>query len=210
MFKKIIRKIAYNIYFIGYYEKKRKDQETVFPAEKDIYSDVASIGKNAKMEEGILHNRFLNKDLISIGNYSQIRGELEVSREYAQIKIGDYSYVGPGTKIYCSKSIFIGNRVLISHNVNIYDNNSHPLNAKDRHDDFKFIFENGYQNDIDIKAKEIIIEDDVWIGFNCIILKGVKIGANAIIGAGTIITENIPAGAVVVGNPARIIKYNNA
>ena len=56
-------------------------------------------------------------------------------------------------------------------------------------------------------AKNIIIEDDVWIGFNCIILKGVRIGKGAIIGAGTIITKDVPSHAVIVGNPAKIIKY---
>ena len=50
------------------------------------------------------------------------------------------------------------------------------------------------------------IEDDVWIGANSTILKGVKIGKGSVIGAGTIVTRNVPPNVVVVGNPARIIK----
>lgn len=53
----------------------------------------------------------------------------------------------------------------------------------------------------------IIIEDDVWIGCNSVILPGVKIGTGAIIGAGSVVTKNIPANAIVCGNPAKILKY---
>ena len=59
----------------------------------------------------------------------------------------------------------------------------------------------------DLREEEIIIEDDAWIGFNAIITKGVRIGKGAIVGAGTIITEDVPDFAIVVGNPAKIIKY---
>jgi acetyltransferase-like isoleucine patch superfamily enzyme len=55
--------------------------------------------------------------------------------------------------------------------------------------------------------KPVIIEENVWIGFEAIILPGVKIGRGAVIGCKTIISENVPAYAVVVGNPSRIIKY---
>lgn len=55
-------------------------------------------------------------------------------------------------------------------------------------------------------AKEIFIEDGVWIGTHCLILGGVKIGANSIIGAGTIITKDIPENSIIVGSPNRVIK----
>lgn len=55
--------------------------------------------------------------------------------------------------------------------------------------------------------KEIIIEDDVWIGANVIILPGVTIGAGSILGAGSVIRDNIPPKAVVIGNPSKIISY---
>ena len=54
--------------------------------------------------------------------------------------------------------------------------------------------------------KEIIIEDDVLIGTNCIVLKGVRIGARSIIGAGSIVTKDIPSDCIAAGNPAIIIK----
>lgn len=156
-----------------------------------------------------IHNPFNDKTKIKIGKESKVFSSLELFNNNGKIEIGEYSYLGPDTRVSCSKSVTIGNRVLISHNVNIYDNNSHPLNSKERHEDFLFIFKNGYQQDIDLKAKPIIIEDDVWIGFNCIILKGVTIGRGAIIGAGTLITKNVPPFAIVIGNPAKIIRYTN-
>ena len=55
--------------------------------------------------------------------------------------------------------------------------------------------------------KEIIIGDDVLIGTNCIVLKGVRIGARSIIGAGSIVTKDIPSDCIAAGNPAKVIKY---
>ena len=57
------------------------------------------------------------------------------------------------------------------------------------------------------EEKPIIIEDDVWIGANSIILGGVKIGNGAIIGAGAVVTKDVPPRAIVAGNPAKLIKY---
>ena len=59
---------------------------------------------------------------------------------------------------------------------------------------------------LEIDNKEIIIEDDVWIGFNSIILKGVKIGRGAIIGAGSIVTKDVEPWTLNVGNPIKAIK----
>ena len=53
---------------------------------------------------------------------------------------------------------------------------------------------------------DIVIGDHVWIGFRCVVLKGARIGAGAVIGAGSIVHGDIPAGAVAAGNPARVIR----
>ena len=55
-------------------------------------------------------------------------------------------------------------------------------------------------------ASPVILEDDVLIGANAVVIEGVHIGKGAVVGAGSIVTQDVPAGAVVVGNPARIIK----
>jgi len=55
-------------------------------------------------------------------------------------------------------------------------------------------------------AKPIVIEDNVWIGYGAILLPGVKIGRNAVVGAGAVVSRNVPANTIVAGNPARVIR----
>ena len=59
----------------------------------------------------------------------------------------------------------------------------------------------------DTKSKAIIINDDVLIGSSCIILKGVHIGAHSIIGAGSVVTKDIPENCIAAGNPCKVVKY---
>lgn len=143
---------------------------------------------------------------IRIGDYSHIRGELLVFGHGGNIEIGDYCYIGSNSYVWSAKNIMIGDRVLISHNCNIFDNDTHPLEPKARHRQFVEIITTGQPKEIDLNEQEIIIEDDVLISANSIILKGVHIGRGAIIGAGSVVTKNVPAFAVVAGNPAQIIR----
>jgi acetyltransferase-like isoleucine patch superfamily enzyme len=141
------------------------------------------------------------QEAIRIGNNCVINGELLTFAHSGAVQIGDWCYIGEGSRVWSSKQIIIGNRVLIAHNVNIHDTNSHPINMERRHLHFKAIKNTGHPRNIeDIKAKDIVIEDDVWIGFNSIILKGVTIGKGSIIGAGSVVTKDIPAGSIYAGN----------
>lgn len=154
-----------------------------------------------------IFNNQNDKNKIRLGNNTWLRGQIMILKHGGEVIIGEDCFIGENTKIWSSVKIQIGNRVLISHNVNIHDNISHPLDSKERHKDFLHVRFIGLQNEMDISEKEIIIGDDVWIGFNCTILKGVTIGDGAIIGANTLITKDVPAYAVVVGNPPQIIKH---
>ncbi|MDJ1473721.1 CatB-related O-acetyltransferase [Cytophagaceae bacterium DM2B3-1] len=148
---------------------------------------------------------------ITIGSHTHIEGELLIRDQGGNIFIGDYCYVGKDSRIWSSANINIGNKVLISHNVNIHDNNSHPLDADLRHIDFLQGVEatKNKKQKFDIRSAPINIKDNAWIGFNSIILKGVTIGEGAIIGAGSVVTKDVPDFAVVAGNPAQIIRYMN-
>ena len=98
----------------------------------------------------------------------------------------------------------IGNRVFISHGVQVFDNNSHSLSATERHERFRELMTLGaHQIRETVTCRPVVIEDDVWIGFNSAILKGVTIGRGAVIGACTVVTHDVPEYAIVVGNPAR-------
>ncbi len=143
---------------------------------------------------------------IAIGAHSKILGHLAVLRHGGRIRIGESCFVGEYSRIWSAASITIGDRVLISHNVNIHDHNSHSLSATARHVHFKQIFSTGHPEILDdVSAAAIVIEDDAWIGFNVTILKGVTIGRGAVIGAASMITKDVAAYTIVAGSPARVI-----
>jgi acetyltransferase-like isoleucine patch superfamily enzyme len=151
-------------------------------------------------------NNLTDFSAITIGAYTHIKGELLTFGHGGQIAIGEYCYVGEQSHIWSAKNISIGNRVLIAHNVNIFDNSTHPLGASERHQQFKSIITNGHPQNLDLSEEPIKIEDDVWVGCMSIILKGVTIGQGAVIGAGSVVTKDVPPHTVVAGNPARIIR----
>lgn len=112
---------------------------------------------------------------------------------------------GPGTRI--SSRIYgieIGSFSSIASNVVIQED-YHRQNKVSTYFMNKNIFNGDISEDIYSKGK-VIIEEDVWIGSNSVILSGVRIGRGSIIGAGSIVTKNIPRYSIVVGNPAKIIK----
>ncbi len=111
----------------------------------------------------------------------------------AVIKIG--KDVGmTGTTIVAAEYIEIGDRVLIGSNATIVDTDFHPLDPETRRRDI-----------LAGKHAPVIIENDVFIGMNSLILKGVKIGAEAVVGAGSVVTTEIPPRMIAAGNPARIV-----
>lgn len=121
--------------------------------------------------------------------------KLIADREGAQISIGRNTRIH-GSCIHAYKRISIGKNCLIAANCQIFDGNGHDLSFPD------------VANRINTKgdAKEIIIEDNVWIGANSIILPGVRIGYGSVIAAGSVVVKEIPQMCLAGGNPARIIK----
>ena len=147
-----------------------------------------------------------SSDAISIGANTHVRGELLLFGHGGRIKIGNDCYVGEHTRIWSGCEIVIGDRVLIAHHVTIMDNLTHPLDAEERHRHFKAIVNSGHPTDIDLNDSPVRIEDDAWIGCNCVINRGTTIGRAAIVAAGSVVTKSVPKFAVVAGNPAQTIK----
>ena len=106
----------------------------------------------------------------------------------AEIVLGDHCGVS-GVTIGCHKRITLGEGVMVGANSVITDGDWHSLDSRSG------------------ESKEIIIERNVWIGLNCVVLKGVRIGENSVIGACSVVTNDIPSNVVAAGNPCRIIKY---
>ena len=143
---------------------------------------------------------------IRVGAFSHVKGELMTFGHGGKITVGEYCFIGEQSHIWSAKEIVIGNRVLISHGVNIYDNDTHPINSELRHQQFKSIITGRHPLDINLKEESVAIEDDVWIGSSVVILKGVTIGEGAIVGAGSVVTKDVPPYTIVAGNPARVIR----
>jgi acetyltransferase-like isoleucine patch superfamily enzyme len=127
--------------------------------------------------------------------------------ENATCSIGDFTLLN-GALIMAEERIEIGSHVLISWNVGIADGDFHPLEPAQRIQDTLALAP--YYKDRParppLKTAPVIIKDNVWIGMNAVILKGVTIGENSVIAAGAVVTKSIPANVVVAGNPAVIVK----
>lgn len=144
---------------------------------------------------------------IKIGSHTVIGGELLTFAHDGCIEMGVSCFLGKNSRIWSAKRIEIGDRVLISHNVNIHDTDGHSLDPAARHTHFQQIFTIGHPLETsDIPTASVTIEDDVWIGFNSTILKGVTIGEGAIIGACSVVTKNVSPYTIVAGNPAKFIR----
>jgi acetyltransferase-like isoleucine patch superfamily enzyme len=152
-----------------------------------------------------IHNPFA-RAAVDIGSRSLFMGEINIITDAAKVRIGDWCFVGPGAKLWAMESINVGSRVFISHGVQVFDNNSHSLSAGERHERFKDLRTVGrHLTPEAVVHRAITIEDDVWIGFNSAIMKGVTIGRGAVIGAGSVVTHDVEAYSIVVGNPARVV-----
>lgn len=164
------------------------------------YGAIADIHKKASFRPGArIYNIRGQRGAIKVDAHSTIAGELLTFRHGGLIDIGEWCYVGEGTRIWSAEHIRIGNRVLIAHNVNVHDTNSHPLNADERHRHFVDIVRHGHPATINtIKSAAIRIGDDAWIGFNAIILKGVVIGEGSIISAGSIVNKDVPPNSLYI------------
>lgn len=97
-----------------------------------------------------------------------------------------------GISIMAAMKVQIGNNVLIGAKCTIFDNDFHNSHPKRRS-----------QNDY--SARPVIIEDNVFIGYNCLILKGVTIGENSVIGAESVVIHSIPKNSIAIGNPCKVV-----
>ena len=140
---------------------------------------------------------------ITIDEQSQVDGRLVFDRENACISIGKRVFMNGS--LIAAENISIGDDVLIAWGVTIIDHNSHSTSFSNRSKDV-VDWQAGEKNWTFVKIASVKISNKVWIGFNCIILKGVTIGEGAVIGAGSVVTKDVPAWNIVAGNPACIVR----
>lgn len=129
-----------------------------------------------------------NRGRIEVENCAFFSGvRLECWRG-ALIRIGNGTYLNRNTEIIAARSVVIGRDCKIARDVIIMDTDQHPLPGGK------------------LVAEPVTIEDGVWIGARAIVLKGVTIGHDAVVGAGSVVTKDIPAAAIAVGTPARVLR----
>lgn len=146
------------------------------------------------------------RERIQVEAGAVLRGVLRIDAfGDGHIHIGRHSYVGDDTIISAAAGVEIGAHVLIAHGVQIFDNNTHPLTAASRKAHFETIL-TGHAAAPTIDSAPVHIGDGAWIGMNSLIMKGVRIGAGAVVAAGSVVLSDVPAGWLAGGNPARPLK----
>ena len=142
---------------------------------------------------------------LSLGEHTIIRGALQCQRERAGLSIGNRSFVGSGSTVVSTLKVKIGCDVLVSHNCYITDTAGHSMDPKIRSKDIPNRWK-GFKDWSVVPCSPVIIEDNVWVGPNSIILKGVTIGAGSIIAAGSVVTKDVPPDTLYGGSPAKLIR----
>ena len=141
---------------------------------------------------------------LSIGEGCVVRSRVVFERENVGISVGNRCFLSQGV-ISIAEGVEIGNDVLISWGVTITDHNSHSLKFSERQQDVGD-WRVSHKNWIGVKVGKVVIQDRAWIGFHAIILKGVTIGEGAIVGAGSVVSKDVPSFTIVAGNPARVVR----
>lgn len=136
------------------------------------------IGKNTKL---ISSSKFYGASLDKVSLYT--------INNNSKIKIGE-NCILHGTSVRSNLSIEIGDNCILASHIKLIDHDHDIKNRKSK----------GYI------SKEIKIGNNVWIGYNALVLKGVTIGDNSVIGAGSVVTKDIPENCIAAGNPAKVIR----
>ncbi len=181
-----------------------------------IYFSISAIefGRNMKVKNKVyvtnmghvsIGDDFIFSSGDNINSVSRnICGSIHVMSDDAIIIIGDNVGISSAC-IRAMSSIIIGDNVNIGADCLIMDTDSHPHDYRLRLRQFENSMKRSEYIKLIPKAP-IIIEDNVWIGARCQVLKGVHIGARSIIASGSIVTRNIPSDCIAAGNPAKVIK----
>lgn len=209
MLLRILRKLKSFIYPNPIISKEISHKDLLFSLYAKI--DKSSIINNLNLD---VRNPLEGKQYLTIGKDCMINASVIFESQQGEVIIGDRTFLGSCTIISRSKVEF-GNDIFVAWGTYFYDHDSHSLDYKERRkdilnqlDDYRskkpnFIHSKNWGV---VNSKPIKICNDAWIGMNVIILKGVTIGEGAIVGAGSVVTKDVPAWSVVAGNPARVVK----
>ena len=143
---------------------------------------------------------FIKLSFCSCGKHVIVDKNIEVEGT-ENLMVGSYVYIGKNAVIYASRAkIHIGNYVMLGPNVSLISGD-HRIDVEGN-----YLYEVSDNQKLSSNDQDIVIEDDVWIGANSIVLKGVTIGRGSVVAAGSVVTKNVERYTIVAGNPAKSIK----
>ena len=180
-------------------EKERMEKGLIYiPMDKEIMDyqlkcmDVLYDYNNTKPSEQNKRSELLKKMFAKIGEDCYFEAPLYSNFGCKHVYVGSHVYANYHLTLVDDSNIYIGDYVLIAPNV-VIATAAHPINAHLR--------QLGYQYNRDVHIK-----NNVWIGAGAVIMPGVTIGENTIIGAGSVVTKDIPSNVVAVGNPCKVLR----
>jgi acetyltransferase-like isoleucine patch superfamily enzyme len=165
--------------------------------------DIASIDIHESSVFSLDNLTYKAGSTVEIDRDTQVSGRLIFDRENAKISIGQRSFINGN--LIAALEIWIGSDVMISWGTTVVDHNSHAIAFSQRANDITE-WRNGKKDWSNVVCLPVRISDKAWIGFNAIILKGVRIGEGAIVGAGAVVTKDVAPWTIVGGNPAKLIR----
>jgi acetyltransferase-like isoleucine patch superfamily enzyme len=158
-------------------------------------SEFCSIAADVKLGQGVKLSKFINLYGCEIGDETKIGAFVEIQKNAMvgqRCKISSHTFICEGVKI--EDNVFVGHSVT-------FINDSYPRAT---------VADGGLQTEMDWKVEQTLVKKGASIGSGSTILSNVVIGENAIIGAGSVVTKDVPADAIVAGNPAKVLRYITA
>jgi acetyltransferase-like isoleucine patch superfamily enzyme len=172
--------------------------------ERGNFARVTRVGEGTKLG-GVIDRRAAGAQIV-IGANCVIQGHLVVERNESCIELADTVLIGDSSIVDCALAVTVERNVLISYGCIIADCDNHSLYPELRTDDLASWMDNGRHDWSHSAMAPVRICEGAWIGARSMILKGVTVGAGAVVGMGSVVTRDVPARTVVAGNPARIIR----
>ena len=165
---------------------------------------VGKMGKGVQIDSGVIIRG--NVKNIEIGDYSYIDTNVQLE-VYAPIKIGRYVHIANGVHIQSIDEFKIGDFAAISSGTRMYSGSNTYETPDGREKDVLLSMSASAPPELQyVRKAPVIIEEYAFVGLNCAVLPGVRIGRGAIIGAGAVVTRDIPPYSIAVGTPARPVK----
>lgn len=196
-----------------------KEDVQIITSPKDIFGDNLQISDDSYLLSG--SSFYVNpifkrtvKPSIIIGSRCLIKASFIFEHIEGKVSIGNNVYIG-GASLISKSSISIGNDVTMAWGITIYDHDAHSVLWSERQYDNERCYNDyiNYNQNLNVtknwdvvKSAPIKIGNKVWIGFDCLILKGVTIGEGAVIAAKSVVTKDVPPYTLVAGNPAKVVK----